>query len=194
MPRELSIVCKVATLAAVVAACGSPPPGATEPMRDEVFHLCDRSPGGHGGIGLDYGRLRGNLYDYGSPIMTCGTSSACISFPLLLSAPPRLPEPGQTLQWREGGHLFSIQNTDGAGGGYRIDVVEGPHGPRASPTRRYQYDYSVQHGIMSYRAEGGGRELRLCNGRLTFEDLRRLRPYLVPASRHDPVLNDAGSR
>jgi hypothetical protein len=153
-----------------------------------MFRLCNRSPGGVGGIGLDYRALRGNIYDYDSPVMTCATASACISFPLLLSVPPRLPEPGEVLRWRDGGHLFSIRTS--AAGTYEIDVVEGPHGPRASVSRRYRYGYDVHRGITSYRAESGTSEQRLCGGHLTFEDLQRLRRRLVPDERHDPTLGE----
>lgn len=178
-----------------VAWSGFSPP-RTEAASGSIFLLCDHSPGGYG-ISLDYGTLEGGLSDYGSPVMTCGTPSACISFPLLLSVPPSLPESGQTQQWRDGGHLFSIRNVEGSREEYQIDVVEGPHGPRASSMHRYQYRYDIHRGIISYRAEGdsyragrGSPELRLCRGRLTFDDLRRLRPRLVPDSFHNPTLGD----
>lgn len=157
-----------------------------------MFVLCNRSPGGYGGIALDYRNLLGHFEDHGGPVMTCATSSACISFPLVLSVPPSLPATGQALQWREGGHLFSIRRTGGSAGDYEIDVVDGRLGRASSPPEqyRYHYGYNVRRGITSYRLEGRAGELRLCGGRLTFEDLRRLRLRLVPDSRHNPALRD----
>jgi hypothetical protein len=178
----------VALLAAFVVTCSASRPGREEAVPDEMFVLCNRSPGGYGGIALDYRALLGHFDDHGLHVMTCGTSAPCISFPLLLSVPPSLPEPGRVLQWREGGHFFSIRRTGGSSGDYEIDVVEARRGPNSPPSDRYHYGYSVRRGITSYRREGEARELRLCRGRLTFEDLRRLRPRLIPDSRHDPAL------
>ncbi len=179
----------VALLAASLAACSASLPGNEAAVPDEIFVLCDQTAG-YGGIAVDYRALRGHFDDHGLRVMTCGTASPCISFPLLLSVPPSLPAPGQTVQWREGGHLFSIRRTGGSSERYEIDAVEARQGPNSPPSERYHYGYDVRRGITSYRREGAARELRLCRGRLTFEDLRRLRPRLVPDEDHNPAFRE----
>src|SRR5688572_28089179 len=102
MSRTSSMTRAVAVLAIGLSGCSAHTPGSADAIPEAMFRLCNRTPDG-GGIGLDYRNLEGHISDYGSPVMTCGTSSPCISFPLLLSVPPSLPEPGKTLQWRDGG-------------------------------------------------------------------------------------------
>jgi len=153
----------------------------------DVFWLCDRPLPHSLTIELDYHNLRAQYWDVGGDINTCGDASDCISFPIVFSVPPRLPETDETIRWSIAGHSFSMTRVAGSQEDYAIAVTgDRRRGGGAFRGENIQIRYDVRRGITSYRSEGDERMWSTCRGRLTFEDLRRLRPLLVPEFRHNP--------
>jgi hypothetical protein len=123
----------------------------------------------------------------GGDVLTCGDTADCISFPIVFSAPPRLPESNETIRWSIAGHDFSMSRLANSQEDYDIAITgDRRRGGGAFRGENILVRYNIQRGITSYRGEGDQKTWSTCRGRLTFEDLRRLRPRLVPEFRHNP--------
>lgn len=142
--------------------------------------LCNDDPNNSFTIEIRYdedrGRFLGTFEDIGRFVEFCEPGAPCISFPVILGAPPRLPRVGEgPLRWRTGRYDFAISALNEAPGLYLIEAVE----PIVSDTgrrlrQRYEVRYSATAGILSWRADGVAAGWHRCAGRLTFEDIRRL--------------------
>ena len=165
-----------AVSAVALAACMSQ--GAPAPVR-EAFGLCETTPGGLGDdVVLDFNSREGQSGDVGMPIQSCGGDGpACISAPITLSAPPRLPQnAGDVVRWRVGQHRFELSMPSSTPGTYRM-VVRSPPPPILRPRGRdtiYEFTYDAREGVTAMSIPGESARWTRCSGRLTFEDLGTL--------------------
>ncbi len=171
----------IAAFVLVAQGCHSP---RTRAAASE-FRLCNGDPALLSLVSIDYVNLRGYSNDYGEAIKTCGEAAEpCIDFPLLLSAPPRLPTNiSEVVQWQVGDDRFAIRQMRGATDAYYVEATEFRPGPDGRPQRfgRSSYTYTSDMGILTFRAEGNEPHWMVrCGGRLTFEDLRALVERLDP--------------
>jgi hypothetical protein len=169
-------------------ACG-PASHVAEGALPDIFVLCDRPLPHALTIELNYRNLTARYWDMGGDVLTCGDTSNCISFPIVFSIPPRLPETNEIVSWSIVGHRFSMTRLPDSPDDYEIAVTGNPRqGGGAFRGEDMRIRYNTRRGIMSYRDVGDQKIWSTCRGRLTFEDLRRLRPQLVPEFRHNPDL------
>lgn len=156
----------------------------------DQFWLCNHPLPRSATIEVDYRHAMGLDWDYRTHIMTCGDASDCISFPVVLGVPPRVPGRGETVRWSITSHTFSMSRLADSSEDYEIRVSSGPsqRSGAASGDTLY-YTYNLHDGVRTLRREGSADIWTRCRGRLTFEDLHRLRPYLVPEFRHNPNLS-----
>jgi hypothetical protein len=161
-----------AALSASLLAIGC---AETVPTSDATqFHLCDAP--GMAVIRIDYARLYGVNDDVGRiPLSTCGEGTeACISYPIRIAAPPRLPKTaGEDVRWSVGDHDFRIARR-GTSDDYLVEaVLFRRSGSGREFVERHFYEYREGEGVTRYRSEGGATSSR-CGGRMTFDDLRAL--------------------
>ena len=137
-----------------------------------TFTLCSDNPAYKSAITVDFGTLKGSADDYTAPLANCGSKAACISFPIVLSVPPKLPtENAATIRWSIGGKHFSVQSLPGSNDAYMINAQEfDTNGDPAGPLGTYTY--SSDFGVMTLRIAGIPHGWVRCRGRLTFDDLR----------------------
>ena len=152
----------------------------SDAARDE-FRLCEDDPNvPGGGAAIDFAALRGRSSDTARPISLCtDTESPCIDFPLLISAPPRVPDrPEDVVGWRNGNLRFGFRllpgspsNEDYVG---EVLMVEPRPDGREATVGRWLYHYRTDEGVLTYRTTTEPYAMVRCGGRLTFDDLRTL--------------------
>ena len=174
---------RASLLLAALAACSSATQNHQGPLPAR-FSLCQHAYGSTGFLELDYVGATGLDRDYRGPILTCGDASDCISFPFAFAAPPRLPGQGETIRWSISGHDFAMTRLAGSPDNFQIRVIGDPRrGGGATRWENLYYTYNLHEGVTAYRDQEEPVIWARCAGRLTFEDLHRLRARLVPESR-----------
>jgi hypothetical protein len=168
----------------VLFACDSTSSMGLHPRE---FWLCNHPLPGAATIQLDYIAKSGTYSDSGDSVATCGDESDCISYPLFLAVPPRLPTGNETVRWSVAGHEFAITRDATSRSKYQIAVTPGHSGRSGVPLfASLHYVYDVNEGVIFFHSDGEADNWVRCRGRLTFGDLRELRQRLVPDFQYNP--------
>jgi hypothetical protein len=153
-------------------------PERTDAPRGE-FLLCSDDPRMPHIISIDFAAMFGRSSDYGRPISRCADEKApCLDFPLLVSAPPRLPsQPSEEVSWRNGDFRFGLRILSGSpsGDAYVLEVIRfEARAGRNVPIGRWLHHFTRDEGLLTSRTMTEPTAWVRCGGRLTFDDLRAL--------------------
>lgn len=143
------------------------------------FALCSDNPAHLSRISIDLDKLYGFSEDTGRPVMMCNEhTSSCISWPILLSIPPRFPKSSAELvRWTVDDDKFSIRLIPGSDDTYFLEAVDfrSRADGRSVDFGKLLFVYDRNVGILSLKIRGDTPHGWVrCGGRLTFDDLRSL--------------------
>jgi hypothetical protein len=154
-----------------VLACAS----ASQAQGSTKFEMCKEPRGSSIVLDLDSGI--GRFEDYSTNVRSCDVRGlTCISFPLIISIPPKETFKRRLSTWRIGRFGFSMAQKL-VPGEYAIVATEWQRGHAGAVYRKrvMRIEYGDREGVRSLQVQGIPGRWVTCQGKLTFGDLKRLR-------------------
>jgi len=164
-------------LVAILVACDAPEAPEAGGRTEGLFRLCNDESASNSVIEIDLASMQAHAFDVRTSARLCAEQGlACISYPMLLAAPPRMPrDESEVVRWTADGGHFAIRRVGEGPARYAITLsVTGEVPGRGRVTQRSWYDYHSVEGVTAAGFEGDPGIWRRCSGRLTFADLALL--------------------